>query len=393
MELNALISRSLGPIFGMLILIIFLLNNHTLDKKIKNVFYLLILVEFLELVAYDIELWTAEWSKPSMLRIILSIIGYTLRPLLIYIIIMINPTEKDKKWLKYSFIPVVICGLVCMTALFSKVCFYYDENNVFHRGPLGLIAFYIIGIYMILFLVVTIKNQKSKNRFELFVLFFCIGYIFITIFIEMVLQVRSIGRSAIVYSTIFYYMYFLTQKYQDNISEIKKNVEQITNEDLLTGILSKIGFLNYAQKKLIETKNKDMALLFYDIDNFKGINDALGHLEGDNILKHIATKSKEVFGENSIIARFGGDEFYALIENISLEELNVKLAEFLDKVQFECRVGKNVVNTTISIGATFFKSEMEPELLQLINVADMALYEVKNAGRNGYRIRQFKNKK
>ena len=133
------------------------------------------------------------------------------------------------------------------------------------------------------------------------------------------------------------------------------------------------------------------ALLFIDLDDFKSLNDTLGHAAGDALLQEVARRLKSCLRERDSIARMGGDEFVVVLEDLS-EEVAVaaqqteaiceKLLTVLDR-RYE--LFSDEYQCTASIGATLFFGREQPDV-DLIKQADIAMYEAKRAGRKNLRF-------
>ncbi|MEG2482532.1 MAG: diguanylate cyclase [Lachnospiraceae bacterium] len=166
--------------------------------------------------------------------------------------------------------------------------------------------------------------------------------------------------------------------------ELSKVIE-IAQHDPLTGLYNK-GTTEYLMKQYISTSREPAVLLMIDIDNFKQVNDSLGHKSGDVVLIGIANKLKELFQETDIVGRIGGDEFVALLNGWKLGyELEHKLAEIaaVFRVSFEQIDVK--CDITCSIGVALFPKD-GTTFSELFHKADMALYYVKQNGKDSYLI-------
>ncbi|MBP2028637.1 diguanylate cyclase (GGDEF)-like protein [Acetoanaerobium pronyense] len=168
----------------------------------------------------------------------------------------------------------------------------------------------------------------------------------------------------------------------DEILNQKNHIEFIAFNDPLTGLLNRQGFTNLVKERL--AKDKKGAILLIGIDNFKGINNTLGHSFGDIVLGKISEILKENKDSNILVSRFSGDEFIVYISEFSdflyIENyvLNIsgKLRENLNAD------GKRVYITT-SIGISIYPNDSS-EINRLIMNADSAMYKVKEKGKNGY---------
>lgn len=158
------------------------------------------------------------------------------------------------------------------------------------------------------------------------------------------------------------------------------------NTDPLTGLYQKEAFFDLCRKfirEAIKAPNTTGALIFMDMDNFKQINDILGHIEGDNAICDAARKLQLIFSQYDIISRFGGDEFCIFVKNIPIDTLTDKLNWLLEKMKQTYTIGDNSVMTTASIGVALFPKDGN-SLEQLLDCADKALYESKNNGKNQF---------
>ncbi len=170
------------------------------------------------------------------------------------------------------------------------------------------------------------------------------------------------------------------------LREMKEEVERLSYTDELTGICNRRFFIQLLTLEVERQKRSPypVSLLMIDIDYFKHYNDTNGHLDGDQILKAIAILIERGVRQTDIVARFGGEEFAAILINASPKDA-VEIAE---------RVRRNVAETpfpngraqpngrlTVSIGvATFSPSFTTPD--DFIREADNALYRAKRAGRD-----------
>lgn len=174
-----------------------------------------------------------------------------------------------------------------------------------------------------------------------------------------------------------------------DVTEIKKSEEQasfLAYYDALTKLPNRIHFTERLKEELskADTSNLTGAVLFIDLDNFKTVNDTLGHDYGDKLLKQISEKIKCVISEKDTPCRLGGDEFLILLtgikDNYEIKECAERILKILNTV-YEIN-GKNVY-VTGSLGiATFPKDGTNPTVL--LKSADAAMYKAKEAGKNNY---------
>jgi diguanylate cyclase (GGDEF)-like protein len=128
------------------------------------------------------------------------------------------------------------------------------------------------------------------------------------------------------------------------------------------------------------------ALLFVDLDNFKSVNDTLGHKFGDRVLQMVGLRLQEALGEHAFIARLGGDEFTVLIEDaLSADHVCEQAATVIEALQKPLIVDGRQLSTSASVGATLYPDHAR-DADALLRTADVALFHAKDLGRNRYAL-------
>jgi two-component system cell cycle response regulator len=176
----------------------------------------------------------------------------------------------------------------------------------------------------------------------------------------------------------------------DELMENYENALDSSINDGLTGLYNQAYFKKFLEQELKRAarQNYPVSLIIVDIDNFKQINDSLGHLGGDEILSELGPVIKKNIREIDFSARYGGDEF-ALVLPYADQEETFQVAERLRKaieVKSCDREGSiSQVNLSVSMGIAFFPQQGTTPA-DLIRNADLALYEAKKEGKNRYCI-------
>lgn len=179
-----------------------------------------------------------------------------------------------------------------------------------------------------------------------------------------------------------------------NITERKQlenELHQLAFYDKLTGLPNRRMFMDNLQNLIRQSQrqNKSFAVFFMDLDDFKYINDSLGHEAGDALLNEIGTRLKEIFRNTDMVARLGGDEFTVTIENIKDAEdedlvyLANKLLTQLSHQPIHVMDRSLTINTSIGI-AKFPEHGVDSE--SLVKNADTAMYYAKRSGKNRYAL-------
>jgi len=172
--------------------------------------------------------------------------------------------------------------------------------------------------------------------------------------------------------------------------ESNKQLEYIANYDSLTKLPNRALFIVLLEQALKQAQRNEysIALLFIDLDGFKSINDNFGHDYGDELLRQVATSLQSSVREVDSVFRLGGDEFTMILSNFHqlkdvetiAEKIIKKLSRPFDIIDQQCQIGS-------SIGIAFFPEHAD-DLDELIKNADTVMYDVKNSGKNNYKIYQ-----
>lgn len=177
-----------------------------------------------------------------------------------------------------------------------------------------------------------------------------------------------------------------------DITERKRSqakIEHLAHHDALTGLPNRNLYIERVERAIsrAQRSSKSLALLFVDLDKFKPINDDLGHEAGDMVLKAVADRMAACVRTTDTVARFGGDEFVAVLENLDhWENAAVVAQKILDTLTAPVDVTDGVTATVgASIGISIFPHDGKT-MDDLARAADEAMYAVKEAGRNSFKF-------
>ncbi|MES2264200.1 MAG: diguanylate cyclase [Pseudomonadota bacterium] len=167
----------------------------------------------------------------------------------------------------------------------------------------------------------------------------------------------------------------------------KLRLLKLSQVDALTGLTNRSGFLQKLNDGMAFCRDSGamMAVMYMDIDRFKPVNDTYGHSVGDALLKAFSARLAHTMRASDTVARLGGDEFTIIMDRIAKCEDAAALAgKIVLAMQVPFELDGIAVSVSASIGVTFYRDE-EISPAELLNRADMLLYQAKQAGRNTYR--------
>ena len=176
-----------------------------------------------------------------------------------------------------------------------------------------------------------------------------------------------------------------------DVTERKQTEQQLNHmatHDVLTGLPNRMLFIDRLEVALAQSKRNrhKLAVLMLDLDHFKDINDTLGHMVGDQLLKDVGYRLSGLLRQNDTVARLGGDEFIVLLSDLERMEDVIRVAKKILKAfqqPFVCDNYKLTSNT--SIGIAIYPDDGE-DIDSLLKKSDMAMYFVKTHGRNNYKF-------
>ena len=169
--------------------------------------------------------------------------------------------------------------------------------------------------------------------------------------------------------------------------EAEDRIRQLSHYDQLTGLLNKATFDQRVDNALERARagHHIVALLWLDLDNFKAINDSLGHALGDELLVEVSNRLRAALGDAVSLSRQSGDAFVALVYNTDQGALALLAKKVLDRVQEPVALGDNILSVSASIGIALYPSDAASSML-LSKCAEVAMYRMKQEGRNGLRF-------
>jgi diguanylate cyclase (GGDEF)-like protein/PAS domain S-box-containing protein len=167
----------------------------------------------------------------------------------------------------------------------------------------------------------------------------------------------------------------------------EENIAHMARHDALTQLPNRVLLREKMAEGLarVDSHNETMAVCYLDLDNFKGVNDTLGHPIGDKLLGIIAARVRGAVGESDTIARLGGDEFAVLQSNSSAESAGKLARRLVEVISGPIHIDGQEINSSVSIGIALAPNDGRAAD-HLMKCADLALYRAKAEGRGTFRF-------
>lgn len=314
------------------------------------------------------------------------------------VILMINsvPITSDT-FIDFRYIAILFSSLYSgiLSSIVSSIVigvFRFFYLGVSNTSLIGLIDALLIGIG---FGIIALLKLSKKSKYIYFMLLFIIISV-ISSFIALK-NVILVFQTLTLFFSGYLIVSYLSIKYADYIMETLKIYQRLKNEatkDYLTGLNNVRQFDNNFKNisQMAIRKEEELSMIIIDIDFFKKINDTYGHNAGDIILKSLAQIFLNTCRTYDVVSRMGGEEFSIILLDCS-ESKAVKIAERLRKnvENNDFYISDNeAIKITISIGISSYP-KLTSQIDNLLENADIALYQAKNTGRN--KVVLFNNEK
>ena len=283
--------------------------------KLRVVFLMLLALEIFD----HLESYTSTLEHFTYWRIVLSVICYTLRPMIIMMLAFIVSPKINIM----IILPAAVNFLIVSSALFSDIAFGFDAaTNSFYRGPLGYTTYVITVLYILLLYFITIKALASRVKEQSIILSF------IAVTATFAALLTFWGHDEVVQMTyaadvMLYYMYLYAE---------------YTKHDPLTAVFNRQTFYNDIRKR----PQTITGIISADMNDLKWRNDNYGHKFGDYALVAIADCLCRCSTSNERVYRVGGDEFMVVCRKRTPEEMETLISNFrkeIAKGSYSCAFG------------------------------------------------------
>lgn len=340
-------------IFALIILTLIFLNNYRSTEKYltEQMLFMAIIISNGLIIVFDTCMLVLDGKAGMTVRVICLIsttLYYCLNPLICMLWTLyanyqiFKKVERLRKFFFFALIPLFLNVIFSVLSVYNGWMFYFDENNVYHRGKLFVLMFIISYGYLLNSFLLVIKNRKKidKKNYRALLIFS------IPPFVGGILQSLFVGISIIwVCTTISIFIIFI------NI----QNSQLYT--DHLTGLYNRRQLDYYLKQKIQNIKSGHLLSgIMIDINSFKNINDIHGHSVGDDALENVSAILQSTFGRNHFIARYGGDEFFVIMETKSKAEVTAAIQQLYENIRKFNLQNKVPYRLDLSIGYDAYDS-------------------------------------
>jgi len=170
--------------------------------------------------------------------------------------------------------------------------------------------------------------------------------------------------------------FYAAKKRESELNRTHQTLMENAKKDGLTGAYNRISIMDFIEERIKSNQQKPFAILMFDIDKFKSINDLYGHVAGDQALKYLADTAGNVIRGEDRLGRYGGDEFIILLPSLNLPEATLVAERMCERVREKAKP-----SFTISIGIAVYPQD-GTTVVSLIEKADRGLYKSKSKGGN-----------
>lgn len=286
----------------------------------------------------------------------------------LYLLYVHNQLFNNEKNTKKLYIPLFVINflnvIIVIVSQFFGWFYFIDENNIYHRGPYFVIHALIpvVMIFISIFLLVKFRTEIEKRNYMSLALFAIPPLI--GILLQILVYGISIVLNSMVLSLLIAYLYIQNQS---------------ISIDHLTGLYNRKRCESFLREKINAiTKKRKFSAIMLDINDFKRINDTLGHDVGDKALIATGELLKKSIRTNDFVARFGGDEFVLVLDIDNEKELEAANNRINDMVNKYNSKGLYPFTLSFSMGYSVYDYKSNIGYLEFLKQIDQLMYKAKD---------------
>ena len=315
-------------------------------------------------------------SAPNLVNAFIQFIFFTAQGITIYITFLLLSeitgfiTREEMKKRNLFCIPETILTVLAFISIWTGWMFYIDEEGIYHQGPINFVQYLVVAFYLAfvgLSSFVKIFMRKYFSQRALFISIVCYSLLpLIGTIVEFGVKNATGNRypfilASIALSTLIIYLQLLQNQVQT---------------DYLTDIPNRAMLMRYIESKM-NHENYNLYDFILDINDFKLINDAFGHLEGDRVLKILSNNLKQFSRETgNFVARYAGDEFVIVADTKknSIDEINELIHQYIKIANDD--INDDRYELSVAVGYAKYDDNIQT-IKDFINLADKEMYKDK----------------
>lgn len=360
--------------FFVCVVLLFDTYHHHNKRFLADNLFIALLYSNMALLLLDILSWVLDGRAGTINAVFLMIVmvlGYLMATLPAFLWALyadyqvFNDINRIRKFKGIFLIPVFINTAMTLITPFTGLLFYFDNNNVYHRGPFCSLFIALTFAYLIyaFTLLLSYHKQIEKRYFLPLMLFSLppfIGSLFQASFYGL-----SLIWSSITISLLIVHLYVQNRK---------------LNTDYLTGTFNRLQLDRYLQA---EIRNSDryngFSAILLDINDFKKINDQYGHLIGDEALTITTQLLKSSLRKDDFLARYGGDEFFIILDIQDMSTLEKKVARIRENFRDFNQSSDKPYQLSLSMGYDVYDYKSAMSADEFLKYLDDLMYRDKRA--------------
>ncbi len=276
-----------------------------------------------------------------------------------------HAVSKTKKLVLPLFMIFGFNAVLLILSQFTHWYYFIDAQNIYKRGPFYFVSALFTILLMLIAFIMIVKNKKviDKKHYNGLILFAAPP--FIAIIISIIFYGLSLMLNSLVLSILILALYIQNQD---------------INTDYLTKINNRKRLDQYIEEKIkMSSKGRTFSIIMIDIDNFKSINDRLGHDMGDQVLKDTAQLLKSCIRSVDFVGRYGGDEFYIVLDISQRSELMIVVDRIQHKLEEYNTKHQLPYQLVISMGLDIYDPSSKMSVEEFQKHIDQLMYQNKRA--------------
>lgn len=315
-------------------------------------------------------------SAPNLVNAFIQFIFFTAQGITIYITFLLLSeitgfiTREEMKKRNLFCIPETILTVLAFISIWTGWMFYIDEEGIYHQGPINFVQYLVVAFYLAfvgLSSFIKLFMRKYFSQRALFISIVCYSLLpLIGTIVEFGVKNATGNRypfilASIALSTLIIYLQLLQNQVQT---------------DYLTDIPNRAMLMRYIESKM-NHENYNLYVFILDINDFKLINDAFGHLEGDRVLKILSNNLKQFSRETgNFVARYAGDEFVIVADTKknSIDEINELIHQYIKIANDD--INDDRYELSVAVGYAKYDDNIQT-IKDFINLADKEMYKDK----------------